>query len=55
VHGAQSDILRPEGIAAMKAIKPDLDVVDVPRVGHAPTLEEPEAWDAMVRFFLRVP
>jgi pimeloyl-ACP methyl ester carboxylesterase len=55
VHGAQSDILRPEGIAAMKAIKPDLDVVDVPRIGHAPTLEEPEAWDAMARFFARVP
>jgi pimeloyl-ACP methyl ester carboxylesterase len=55
VHGAQSDILRPEGIAAMKAIKPDLDVVDVPRIGHAPTLEEPEAWEAMARFFARVP
>jgi pimeloyl-ACP methyl ester carboxylesterase len=55
VHGALSDILLPEGIAAMRALKPDLDVVDVPRVGHAPTLEEPEAWDAMARFFARVP
>lgn len=55
VHGALSDILLPEGIAAMKVLKPDLDVVDVPRIGHAPTLEEPAAWDAMARFFARVP
>ncbi|MBL8780916.1 MAG: alpha/beta hydrolase [Alphaproteobacteria bacterium] len=55
VHGVLSDILLPEGIAAMKALRPDLEVADVPRVGHAPTLEEPAAWDAMARFFSRVP
>lgn len=55
VHGVLSDILLPEGVAAMKALKPDLEVVDVPRVGHAPTLEEPAAWEAMARFFARVP
>jgi pimeloyl-ACP methyl ester carboxylesterase len=55
VHGALSDILLPEGVAAMKALKPDLEVVDVPRVGHAPTLEEPAAWNAIAAFLHRVP
>lgn len=54
VHGALSDILLADGIAAMKALKGDLEVVDVPRVGHAPTLEEPEAWDAIAGFLRRV-
>jgi len=55
VHGETSDILRPEGIAVMRTLKPDLEVADVPRIGHAPMLDEPQAWDAMARFFARVP
>lgn len=55
VHGVLSDILLPEGIAVMKAVKPDLDVAEVPRVGHAPTLEEPAAWQAIEGFLARVP
>lgn len=55
VHGTLSDILLPEGIAAMKALKPDLEVADVPNVGHAPTLEEPEARNAIAAFLARVP
>lgn len=55
VHGTLSDILRPDGIAAMKALKPDLEVAEVPDVGHAPTLEEPEAWNAIAAFLARVP
>lgn len=55
VHGVLSDILLPEGIAAMQTLKPDLEVVEVPRVGHAPTLEEPEAWQAIEGFLARVP
>jgi pimeloyl-ACP methyl ester carboxylesterase len=55
VHGMLSDILLPEGIAAMKALKPDLEVAEVPRVGHAPTLEEPAAWSAIAGFLARVP
>jgi pimeloyl-ACP methyl ester carboxylesterase len=55
VRGALSDILSPDGVAAMRAIKSDLEVVEVPRVGHAPTLEEPEAWGALAKFLARVP
>jgi pimeloyl-ACP methyl ester carboxylesterase len=55
VHGTLSDILLPEGIAAMKALKPDLEVAEVPGVGHAPTLEEAIAWQAIERFLARVP
>jgi pimeloyl-ACP methyl ester carboxylesterase len=55
VRGALSDILTPEGMAAMRAIKSDLEVAEVARVGHAPTLEEPGAWEAIVKFLARVP
>ena len=55
VRGALSDILAPEGLAAMKALKSDLEVAEVPRVGHAPTLEEPEAWGAIAAFLQRAP
>jgi pimeloyl-ACP methyl ester carboxylesterase len=54
VRGALSDILSSEGVAAMRAVKPDLDVAEVPRVGHAPTLEEPAAWQAISAFLDRV-
>jgi len=50
VHGAISDILTPEGVDAMRATKPDLVVAEVPRVGHAPTLEEPAAATAIDKF-----
>lgn len=54
IRGAISDLLAPEGLAAMKAIKPDLASVEVPHVGHAPTLEEEESWDALLDFLARV-
>ncbi|HRK70702.1 MAG TPA: alpha/beta hydrolase [Micropepsaceae bacterium] len=50
VRGADSDILVPEGVAEMRRLKPDLQVVEVPHVGHAPTLSEPEADQAIARF-----
>ena len=34
----------------MKRIKPDLAFVEVPGIGHAPTLEEHDAWDAIAKF-----
>lgn len=55
VRGAVSDLLSAEGLAHMRAVKPDLLSVDVPQVGHAPTLEEPESWDALLDFLARVP
>ena len=54
VRGATSDILAPEGVEAMRAAKPDLEAAEVPRVGHAPTLEEPAAWAALAGFLARV-
>lgn len=55
VRGATSDILSAEGVAAMRALKSDLVVAEVPRTGHAPTLEEPEAFDAIVDFLAITP
>jgi pimeloyl-ACP methyl ester carboxylesterase len=55
VRGALSDILSVEGLAVMKEAKPDLGTVEVPRVGHAPTLDEPEAWAAIAAFLAKAP
>lgn len=54
VRGALSDLLSPAGVATMKRIKPDMEFVEVPGVGHAPTLEEPQAWHAIADFLSRV-
>jgi pimeloyl-ACP methyl ester carboxylesterase len=54
VRGALSDILSPQGVATMRRIKPDLELVEIPNVGHAPTLEEPEAWNAIANFLAKV-
>jgi pimeloyl-ACP methyl ester carboxylesterase len=54
LRGGLSDILSREGVAEMQALKDDLDVSEVPNVGHAPTLEEPCAWLPIVDFLARV-
>ncbi|MDZ4777395.1 MAG: alpha/beta hydrolase [Alphaproteobacteria bacterium] len=54
VRGALSDILSRDGVREMLAIKDDLEVAEVPNVGHAPTLEEPSAWLPIVDFLARV-
>ncbi len=54
VRGALSDLLEAETVDYMRGLKPDLAVAEVARVGHAPTLEEPEAWDALLDFLARV-
>ncbi|HZV19408.1 MAG TPA: alpha/beta hydrolase [Sphingobium sp.] len=54
VHGALSDLLTTTTVAAMKARIPQMEVVTVPRVGHAPTLEEPEAIGAIDRLLASV-
>jgi pimeloyl-ACP methyl ester carboxylesterase len=50
VRGALSDILSAEGVAAMREVNPRLQSVEVPRVGHAPMLDEPEARAALTSF-----
>jgi len=54
IRGADSDILSRDGLAAMKQIKPDLAVIEVPGIGHAPTLDEPEARTAIEQFLAKV-
>jgi pimeloyl-ACP methyl ester carboxylesterase len=55
IRGASSDLLSLKGVATMRRVKPNLEFVEVPNVGHAPMLDEPEAWDAIARFLGRVP
>lgn len=55
VHGMLSDLVTAAGIADLMRFNLDLTVVDVPNVGHCPTLDEPEAWNGIVAFLDRVP
>jgi pimeloyl-ACP methyl ester carboxylesterase len=50
VHGAISTILLPETVAAMQERRPDMSVVTVPDVGHAPILTEPMVRDRLGAF-----
>jgi len=54
VRGGISDLIADDVIEMMRSLKPDLETVTVENVGHAPTLEEPEAWDAVLDFLARV-
>lgn len=53
-RGALSDILSAATAAAMAERLPGIDLVTVPRVGHAPGLDEPEARTAIDRLLARV-
>lgn len=54
VRGAISNLLSVETLAEMQTLKPDLETVTVANVGHAPMLDEAEAWDALLGFLARV-
>jgi len=54
VRGAHSDLLTAETMARMQAEMPQMESVTVPNVGHAPTLDEPEAIAAMDRLLSRI-
>ena len=43
VHGEISDLLSAATVAKMVAENPAMKSVTIPNVGHAPTLDEPEA------------
>ena len=53
LRGELSDLLSEETVAQMKAASPAMESATVPRVGHAPTLEEPEAVEAIDRLLAR--
>ncbi|MFT3729294.1 MAG: alpha/beta hydrolase [Terricaulis sp.] len=55
VRGAISNILSEDVVAQMRTLKPDLDTVEIANVGHAPWLDEPTAWDAVLDFLARTP
>jgi pimeloyl-ACP methyl ester carboxylesterase len=54
VHGEISDLLSHATVERMIAENPAMEAVTVPRVGHAPTLDEPEAEAAIDRLLARV-
>jgi pimeloyl-ACP methyl ester carboxylesterase len=50
VRGAVSTLLLPATVEAMRARRPDMTVVMVPDVGHAPILSEPAVRDKLAAF-----
>ncbi|MFZ5704704.1 MAG: alpha/beta fold hydrolase [Pseudomonadota bacterium] len=54
VRGEISDILSAETAARMAAQLPQLERLDIPRVGHAPTLFEPDCVAAIDRLLARI-
>jgi pimeloyl-ACP methyl ester carboxylesterase len=54
VRGGISDILVEAGVAHMRALNPNLETATVENVGHAPLLDEPDAWDAILDFLAKV-
>lgn len=55
VRGGISDLVNPAIVERMCAAAPAMAVVEVPGVGHAPMLTEPEAWAAIADLLDRVP
>jgi pimeloyl-ACP methyl ester carboxylesterase len=47
VRGEQSDLLSADALEKMHEAAPGMKSVTVPGVGHAPTLDEPEALEAI--------
>jgi pimeloyl-ACP methyl ester carboxylesterase len=54
LRGELSDLLSAATLAEMAQTLPGLDAVTVPRVGHVPTFEEPEARAALARLLAQV-
>ena len=54
LRGELSDLLSTDTVEQMEAENPDLESVTVPRVGHAPTLDEPESVAAIDRLLTRL-
>ena len=55
VRGGASDLIDEAIAARMRDVAPDMAYAEVPRVGHAPMLTEPQAWEAIQSFLARVP
>lgn len=53
VRGALSDLFGAEVVDFMRERKPDLEAIAIENIGHAPMLDEPEAWDALLDFLAK--
>jgi pimeloyl-ACP methyl ester carboxylesterase len=54
IRGALSDLVEPQQVALMRAAAPMMAYAEVPDVGHAPMLTEPQALAALREFLGRV-
>jgi pimeloyl-ACP methyl ester carboxylesterase len=54
IRGELTDLLEAEVAERMAREIPDVELVTVPRVGHAPALDEPESLAAIERLLVRV-
>jgi pimeloyl-ACP methyl ester carboxylesterase len=54
IRGANSDLLSPETVEAMRQAHPDLDVATVPDQGHTPILQMPNLLGTVRRFIDRL-
>jgi pimeloyl-ACP methyl ester carboxylesterase len=55
VRGGISDLIDPGRAIAMRALAPHMEYAEVPGVGHAPMLDEPEALDGLAKFLDSAP
>lgn len=54
VRGELSDILTPDGVDRMREAGERIEAVTIQGRGHAPMLDEPDSWDAILDFLARV-
>jgi pimeloyl-ACP methyl ester carboxylesterase len=55
IRGGLSDLIDEPIAAKMREAAPQMAYAEVPRVGHAPMLTEPQAWRAIERFLATLP
>lgn len=54
IRGAISDLLTQTIVENMRAVHPAFEYIEVPRIGHAPFMTEPEAWKALEKFLAKI-